>query len=193
MIIQLSEGAEKGNHVDKIILYSIYGALFFGVPNRGMEVESLLAMSSGQANENMLRMLDKSSSILRDLARSFSAAFPFHDSVIISFYETKLSPQAIKVLSKSVFDYSSLHQYITQIDDEWKMQGPLVVLVDETSAFSGRNWETGHDFVQGLDINHSNLVKFRFEDENYKLVVGFLRKMSEKIRGVISARLESIE
>jgi hypothetical protein len=92
-IVQLS----KGDIRERNILNSIYGLLFFGVPNQGMDIRSLIAMSQGQVNETFCRTLGPDSTVLRELNREFPQAFPFPDSPILSFYETNMSPTAQKV------------------------------------------------------------------------------------------------
>jgi predicted alpha/beta hydrolase family esterase len=52
------------NH--RALLDSIYGALFFGVPNQGMEIASLVPIVKDQPNEALLNSLGKESQILRN-------------------------------------------------------------------------------------------------------------------------------
>ncbi len=83
---------------DVIATYkATYGILFFGCPNQGMNIDSLLAWCDKQPNQPFLFTLQPSSERLRQLCRDFSKTFIFPDSRIISFYETKLSPTAIQV------------------------------------------------------------------------------------------------
>lgn len=74
-----------------------YGMLFFGCPNQGMDISSLVPMCQGQANLPFLLSLAQSSERLRQLCREFPKQFPFPDSKIMSFYETKMSPTAAQV------------------------------------------------------------------------------------------------
>lgn len=53
-------------------------------------------MCEGQVNTSFLLSLASSSERLRQLYRDFPRAFPFLDSRIVSFYETKLSPTAVE-------------------------------------------------------------------------------------------------
>ena len=89
-----------GNEKDRIILRSIYGILFFGVPNQGMQIGSLVAMARGQPNESLIQALNAESEYLRDLHTEFCRIFTFRSSVIFSFYETQESPTAILVRIK---------------------------------------------------------------------------------------------
>jgi hypothetical protein len=79
------------------IIKATYGMLLFGCPNKGMNIESLRAMCGGQANEPFLLSLRPESERLRQLCREFPAAFSVPHSKIVSFYETELSPTAVKV------------------------------------------------------------------------------------------------
>jgi protein SERAC1 len=94
----MAEGDEK----DKTMLKSIYGILFFGVPNQGMQNSSLVAMARGQPNEALIQTLGTESEYLRDLHAEFRRVFAFRSSVIFSFYETEESPTAILVCLKSL-------------------------------------------------------------------------------------------
>jgi hypothetical protein len=101
----------KGDRIQQDLLRAIRGALFFGVPNQGMNITSLIAMSHGEANENFCRTLGADSPILRDMVWEFPKAFPFEDSRIISFYETKLSPTAQIVRTRIVRTKSQLMSF----------------------------------------------------------------------------------
>jgi hypothetical protein len=92
-IIRMSMGDEK----DKGDLKSIVGALFFGVPNKGMDITSLIPMAGEQPNRPLLESICKGSSLLQTQSEQFEIAFPFRDSSIISLYETMLSPTAVYV------------------------------------------------------------------------------------------------
>jgi hypothetical protein len=86
------------NH--QALLDSIYGALFFGVPNQGMEIASLVPMVKDQPNQALLHSLAKESQVLRNQCRDFPKAFDYQDSSeIVCFYETEMSPTAAQVSS----------------------------------------------------------------------------------------------
>lgn len=88
---------------ERLILQSIQAVLFFGTPNHGMDITTLIPMVHGQANENFLRSLGKDSADLRRQAQQWARAFDSASSSvpdhlkIISFYETKESKTAVKV------------------------------------------------------------------------------------------------
>lgn len=88
-IIQLKRDPDH-----RAMLASIYGALFFGVPNQGMDIASLVAMVKDQPNQALVHSLGTESQILRDQCRYFSDAFDSRDSKVVCFYETMKSPTA---------------------------------------------------------------------------------------------------
>jgi hypothetical protein len=84
------------------VFNSIYGALFFGVPNHGMKVNSLIPMVEKQINQSLLHSISDMSQQLRDQNRDFQVAFDFpdqerHESRLECFYELRTSATAIMV------------------------------------------------------------------------------------------------
>lgn len=128
-LIQMSDSAEKSYR--DMLHRALKGIVFFGVPNQGMNISSLLPMVGSNANLHLLSTLgDK-----------FNATFPqTRATSLVSFYETKLSPTAVE-----------------GADGQWRMAGPPAVLVSKESATHGRPF--GHDVVP-VDKTHSELVKF---------------------------------
>ncbi|KAH8721576.1 hypothetical protein GQ44DRAFT_623108 [Phaeosphaeriaceae sp. PMI808] len=57
---------------DPVNFQSIYGLLFFGVPNRGIEISHWLPIVNNQPNENLIRNLAPGSIYLRNLQQRFS-------------------------------------------------------------------------------------------------------------------------
>lgn len=82
---------------DPDISDSIYGALFFGVPNQGMNIESLIPIVENQVNQGLLHSMSNESELLRKQSRDFAKPFDFPEPKIVCFYETLTSPTAIKV------------------------------------------------------------------------------------------------
>lgn len=80
---------KSGDEIDKRNFNSIYGIIFFGVPNQGIKIEQWIPMVQGQPNENLIRDLGFDSTYLRRLHDTFRATFYFPDSVIVSIYETE--------------------------------------------------------------------------------------------------------
>ncbi|KFY22657.1 hypothetical protein V493_06435 [Pseudogymnoascus sp. VKM F-4281 (FW-2241)] len=143
------------------LLESIYGALFFGVPSQGMDVASLVPMVVGQPNQALLHTLGKESQLLRNQLRDFPKAFDSKDSEIFCYYETEESRTA-KLAKNGV----------------WKMEGPLCVLVDSSSARHTRPWENEAYNCMGMKRDHSTLVKFSPNDSDYDEVLAKLNRMA---------------
>lgn len=76
--------------------------VFFGVPNRGMEISHLLPMIEGQPNESFVRVLERGSLDLELLDRRFSniimhwqSRYRIERVRLISLYETSRSETVI--------------------------------------------------------------------------------------------------
>ncbi|KAI5836715.1 hypothetical protein DFP73DRAFT_453508, partial [Morchella snyderi] len=135
------------------ILKSTAALLLYGVPNRGLRIESLLPMVRGQPNHSLVEALKPESTYLELLHHNFCTHFTFPDSEIISFWETKLSPTALK-----------------QEDGTWKMNGPMEVLVSRSSATGSRPSEPMYNDAP-INATHSEMVKFEGPtDNNYTFV-----------------------
>ena len=87
-----------GDEIDQANLKSTCGALFFGVPNRGMDIESLIPIVGDQPNRALLESLGRNSEFLRAQAVNFPRVFSFTDSQVFSFFETLESPTARLVM-----------------------------------------------------------------------------------------------
>lgn len=82
---------------DKTTLKSVFGALFFGVPSQGMNIDALLRMVKGRPNQQLLWSLRKGSDVLIDQGNEWKKIFRFRDSRLVFFYESRASPTAEKV------------------------------------------------------------------------------------------------
>lgn len=171
-LIQMASGSVE----DKSIFYSIYGILFFGVPNQGMDISSLLAMVGSQPNLPLLTMLSKDAGVLQELIEKFRTVFEFKDSVIISLYETHASRTARN-----------------DGTGKWSMSGDYAVLVDRFSARSGRSWEENHCFLQLIGRNHSDMVKYSEYDDDIGIVCDFLIRLARPAPVVIRDRINRLE
>lgn len=87
----------NGDEVDQCHFRSTRGALFFGVPNCGIDQSSLVSMMKRQPNRDFVDSLSIGSAFLKYQSQIFPTLFNFRDSIIFSFYETRLSPKAIMV------------------------------------------------------------------------------------------------
>ena len=166
----------SGDGVDRRIFESTYGILFFGVPNQGMDISSLLAMVGSQPNLPFLTMLSKDSGNLQGLVERFRTVFDFKDSETISFYETCASRTARK-----------------DTTGRWSMSGDHAVLVDRFSAKSGRSWEESHSFLQPISRNHSEMVKFSEYDDLGVIVGNYLTRFARIAPAVIRSRVDRLD
>jgi esterase/lipase superfamily enzyme len=106
---------ETGSETQKAILAQVKEVVFFGVPNRGMEISHLHAMVVGHPNEKLVQRLAPSSQYLKALDRYFYDVATKWRIRLISVYETSKSP-TVKVLStKTIRSLSSLTKEVTNI------------------------------------------------------------------------------
>ena len=161
----------SGSDADSRNFKATFGILFFGVPNQGMDISSLLSMVRGQPNLHFLSTLSKDAGFLQSLIEKFQTTFAFQDSHIYSFYETKMSPTAKE-----------------GEPGQWSMSGNPAVLVDRHSARSGRLWEGNHLHHLPINSNHSEMVKFSEYNQDCDIVCDILRQFGQDARGVISRR-----
>lgn len=92
-----------GDETDMLNLRATGGALFFGVPHRGMDNSALLAAIGLQANREFLESLRIGSPELEKQSQLFSSVSALDGSVIFSFFETCISGTAKMVSSFSIF------------------------------------------------------------------------------------------
>ncbi|GME25839.1 ankyrin repeat-containing protein [Neofusicoccum parvum] len=149
---------------DQMNLQSLRAGLFFGVPNLGMDVQSLIPMVQGNANEYLVNTLKPGSEILSWQKGAFETAS--QKVLKYWYYETKESPTAQKVGSK------------------WAMTGPRALLVEPNSATNGRPSSSEPDghFVQPINHTHSEMVKFPHQnDQDYLRVCDHLKSIKRGI------------
>ncbi|QYS92890.1 ANK_REP_REGION domain-containing protein [Trichoderma simmonsii] len=155
---------------DQKLLQAVYGIAFFGVPHDGMDISSLIPMVENGPNRFLLESIGLfSSQILSTQHREFLETLGTGESKIVCFYETRMSPTAIK-----------------DERGKWKIAGPAAVLVSKSSATHCREWENGSQFICAINRTHSEMVKFGPEDDEYEKVV-------ELIQGLVLEALETQE
>lgn len=94
----------KGDEQDQSTFDSIAGLLFFGVPNQGMEIKSLVTMVGDNRTRFLLETLAPSSRWTQDQSERFREICP-EDIRIATFYETKESPTVIEVIIIAHYSY----------------------------------------------------------------------------------------
>ncbi|KAH6970751.1 hypothetical protein BKA56DRAFT_559223 [Ilyonectria sp. MPI-CAGE-AT-0026] len=162
MLVALSLSKSVG---DKKLLQRVYGIAFFGVPHHGMDISSLIPMVGDSPNRFLLESMNNiNSQILDTQRRQFHTALGQEgDSEIVCFYETLKSPTAKK-----------------DQNGDWKMTGPLSVLVTRASATHCRAWEDGPEHICAVARTHSNMVKFGPEDHEYDKVCEKLDELARQ-------------
>ncbi|KAI1090383.1 hypothetical protein F5B19DRAFT_484569 [Rostrohypoxylon terebratum] len=68
-LVMLAQGGHLAGH---LLIQAISGALFFGVPNHGMVISHLLALTSGQPNHTMIEQIEENAPYLDRLESQFS-------------------------------------------------------------------------------------------------------------------------
>ncbi|KAF7136892.1 hypothetical protein CNMCM5793_006507 [Aspergillus hiratsukae] len=158
---------EETDEAGVSILQSTCGFLFFGVPHQGMAIESLDPLVRDQANQGLLESLGKNSALLMRLEQDFGNTFSGRHIPINSFYETEMSPTAVKR------------------DGRWGLSGPSRVFVDVSSATCGSK----HQHPMGR--SHSEMVKYSHQYDTFyqrvKTVLQPLLRNAQSMRATVSA------
>jgi hypothetical protein len=96
MLISLSSSDREE---DRKLLGSVYGIAFFGVPQDGMEIGSLIPMVADGPNRFLVESIGRiNSQILSIQRRDFREAMGEKgQSEIVCFYETRMSPTISQV------------------------------------------------------------------------------------------------
>ncbi|KAB8336679.1 hypothetical protein FH972_020990 [Carpinus fangiana] len=145
----------SGTDSDRTILETVTAIVLFGVPNRGMNIANLLSIvAESNVDDTLIRLLGPSSSYLDDLERQCDGVASLKNIRIVSVYETKKSPVV-----------------------EMQPNGQIVrterydVLVDRDSA---KHINSQSQDIFAINEDHSNMVKFSRDDENYRLLASCL-------------------
>ncbi|KAF8532917.1 hypothetical protein BDD12DRAFT_535075 [Trichophaea hybrida] len=155
------------------LLTSVYGAIFFGVPNRGLKIDELVHMVKGQPNERLVRDLAPRSEFLEMLHETFCERFDFNDTEVISFYET----EETKTVKRNEIG-------------QWTRDGPSVILVEKVSAVDTVPNEAKHNQIP-IDRDHSNIVKFTGRSDTYYVTLRrHLKRFAADGPAVIKRRLD---
>ncbi|KAI3583884.1 hypothetical protein IWW34DRAFT_901729 [Fusarium oxysporum f. sp. albedinis] len=157
-----------GDETDMLNLRATGGALFFGVPHRGMDNSALLAAIGLQANREFLESLRIGSPELEKQSQLFSSVSALDGSVIFSFFETCISGTA-------KMDNGKL-----------TMNGDPAILVSKDSA---NHTEEYSRFLIPINRSHSELVKFERYSDDYERVLECLQEILETTREIITRRL----
>ncbi|KAF3019707.1 hypothetical protein E8E14_007710 [Neopestalotiopsis sp. 37M] len=149
---------------------AIKGAIFFGVPNLGMEQSHLMAMVDGQPTETIVADLFVNSEYLRQLDQQFAGIAYLQRVQLYWAYETRKSPTVIK-----------------NTHGAWERTGPEEILVTQHSAACGLyEVHSRSDSIFPINENHSNMVKFAENDPDYNIVVNKLVQIVAQMKDVPS-------
>ncbi|PLB50321.1 hypothetical protein P170DRAFT_405285 [Aspergillus steynii IBT 23096] len=143
------------NHPDdeyKNLLSAVRGAIFFGVPNRGMEHGEFEAVVQNNPNGVLIQDLSLRSNFIRQLTRAFDT-LPFVKRCKFFWaYETKESPTVLR-----------------RTDGQLTRDGPSAILVSPESATCGFiNANRAVTFP--IHASHSDMVKFSQDSHYYSSV-----------------------
>ncbi|KAI1455351.1 hypothetical protein F4805DRAFT_275957 [Annulohypoxylon moriforme] len=142
------------------ILQAMKGAVFFGVPNLGMEQSHLEAIVEGQANSELIKDLSTKSTYLHQLDEQFSGISVLQESLLYWWYETMESPTVT-----------------LGSDEKWLRTGPKEILVTRESATRGLDKRHMQDLTYSIDKDHSSMVKFSEGDPDYLVLVQHLKQI----------------
>jgi hypothetical protein len=102
----LIEACKPGSsETDKELAQSCIGILFFGVPNQGLNSDSLISLVKGQGNKQLLQELSNPSKYVLNLVNEFSRCYDHvmrKRCIIVSFYESKDTPAFVIRLSSQL-------------------------------------------------------------------------------------------
>ncbi|PTB77013.1 hypothetical protein M440DRAFT_1438697 [Trichoderma longibrachiatum ATCC 18648] len=162
LLISLSNSSDE---LDNKLRRAVYGIAFFGVPHDGMDIRSLVPMAGDRPNRFLLESIGSySSQVLSTQQREFTQALGGQgDSEIISFYETRMSPTAVK-----------------DSEGRWSMAGEPAVLVSKASATHCRPWENGPEHTCAIHRTHSEMVKFADQDPEFDKVLGRINSLASR-------------
>jgi len=186
--VALVQMAESDSELD--LVCRIFGGLFFGVPNDGMDIESLIPMVSDQPNRLLLESLNAMNSQVLGLQRTNFAKFLGKTAFeLFCFYETRLSPTAAWVSGRSEPDYQLVQCLISCQNPgtgRYEMKGTPRCLVTTASATSCLLPGSSSDHSAELPRTHSELVKFAAHDSDYDKVSYVLSRMYQSCTGASS-------
>ncbi|KAK2762332.1 hypothetical protein FQN54_001342 [Arachnomyces sp. PD_36] len=124
------------------LLSTVRGAIFFGVPNLGMEQRHFQALVQNNPNEALLDDVARNSNFIRRLNEAFSTSSLSERLMCFWAYETSQSPKTVR-----------------KADNVITRQGSPEILVSRESA-TCRLVETNPYLTFPINATHSDMVKF---------------------------------
>ncbi|KAF8533194.1 hypothetical protein BDD12DRAFT_947879 [Trichophaea hybrida] len=164
-----------GSDDDHAILNSCAGLFFFGVPNRGLNIENIMTLVKDQRNSHFINDLRETSTLLKHVHNQFLQVSELKDCKTTSFYETKDT--------KTV---------VVREDGRWERCGKMVRMVTEESATCALPTEPTHMQIP-IDADHSNMVKFTDnQSDAYIRVWKRLEQSVKEAPSIVENRLASV-
>lgn len=165
-----------GGGEEKMILDSVKGIIFLGVPHRGMEISHFLAMAAKQPNEDLIsKTLSPDSALLPELDESFSKVTSAIKQNMRFVYETAES-QLTEASLLLAFQRQLLILFQQNQTGAWvRSETSYKTLVSKDSAIP-----VGVPRCHTIAVNedHSNMVKFGEDDSVYQKIRSFLFDLS---------------
>ncbi|EFX02408.1 nacht and ankyrin domain containing protein [Grosmannia clavigera kw1407] len=159
-LISLSITKDEGYQA---LFQAMYGIVFFGVPNHGMDISSLKPMVDNRPNRFLLESIGPNSQVLGQQYGDFQKALGKGMFEVVCFYEMVESPTAVQ-----------------GENGVWKMEGPPAILVAPESATHCRHWEEGEQYKCPINRTHSEMVKFGPQDAEYEKVLQRVKRIVQK-------------
>lgn len=142
---------------ERFMLELIKGAIFFGVPSKGMVTSHLRAMVKQQPNQVLVNDLSEGSPYLRELENQFWGIGYQRNMKFFWAYETKESPTVVVSPAQCARPVSRLLISEQEAPNgSFSRSGPNVVLVEQDSATASA--ASLASTIQ-IDENHSDMVK----------------------------------
>lgn len=186
----LTDAAQSYNQNSSVFL-SCYALLLFGVPNLGLEVQSLRLLVKDQPNSSLIADLDASSAFLR--RHNFFWEFQKAEGTrVISVYETKPTATVkVRSLIRCVRSCET-NTRVQETAGVWKQTGPKVMMVSRASAISATP-KGKVDDIFSIDANHSDIVKFITNtSQSYLNVRTRIMSLVDEAPAVVSNRLRHL-
>ncbi|OAR02604.1 hypothetical protein LLEC1_06424 [Akanthomyces lecanii] len=143
----------------RCLLAAVKGAVFFGVPNLGMEQAHFRTVVQNNPNEALIDDLARGSNYIRRLDENFGQLLANKDLQYFWGYETMESP-TIQMLPDGRIDRN----------------GRPAILVSRESA-TRRDIETKTSVVFPIHATHSGMVKFQRDSPDYHMVISKLARI----------------
>ncbi|KAL7815736.1 hypothetical protein V8C26DRAFT_103026 [Trichoderma gracile] len=147
------------NTSGEAILHKTKGAIFFGVPSEGMNIEDIHSMLGDQPNKSALvAEISERSGFLSSLEERIHGISRIRGMKLFWAYETQTTPT------------------VELVSGMYQRSGPEAILVSRTSATGNRCTSDPASTIP-IDANHSNMVKLSYGSHMIGLIANKLREI----------------